>query len=111
MLFKRAFPKGDLGQVSFAVSGMYLLMLLVYWPVPIILNQTGVETYDISKLPYQYLIGSWSSTSCTSEAVLFPPQNAMTLFFFSKLHGLWIWIGNCRRILHGTERSFDFGRQ
>jgi hypothetical protein len=81
MLFKRGFPKGDLGQVSFAVSGMYLLMLLLYFPIPIILKQTGVETYDISELPYPYLIVSWSSTAGMSEAVFFPAESNDAVLF------------------------------
>lgn len=63
LFFKKAFPKGDLGQVSFAVSGMYLLMTIVYWPVPLILKLTGMETYSMKDLPYQILVGDWSCTA------------------------------------------------
>ncbi|OQV12942.1 hypothetical protein BV898_12777 [Hypsibius exemplaris] len=66
LCFKKSFPKGDLGQVSFAVSGMYVLMLIIYLPVPIILNLTGVETYDITLIPYPFLVGSWSCSAVSA---------------------------------------------
>ncbi|GAU98731.1 hypothetical protein RvY_09840 [Ramazzottius varieornatus] len=62
LLFKKTFPKGDLGQISFAVSGVYLLTALVYLPIPIILKVTGVEHWTWSDIPFPLLIVSWSCT-------------------------------------------------
>ncbi|OQV14328.1 hypothetical protein BV898_11447 [Hypsibius exemplaris] len=46
--FMKSFPMGNLGQVSFALTGMNILICLIYWPVPLALHLTGIEVYDIT---------------------------------------------------------------
>ncbi|XP_055328641.1 putative thiamine transporter SLC35F3 [Paramacrobiotus metropolitanus] len=92
LCFKKAFPKGDLGQVSFAVSAMYVLMILMYWPVPLILKLTGVEQYDIREMPYGILIGSWSCTAVSS--MVYGYGLVLASGFFMSLSDLLILASN-----------------
>ncbi|OQV11791.1 putative Solute carrier family 35 member F4 [Hypsibius exemplaris] len=66
VLFKKAFPKGDLGQISFVVTVMSLLTFLFYLPIPIILHETGVENYTFVQLPFPHLVGAWSCFSVST---------------------------------------------
>jgi hypothetical protein len=59
LTFKKAFPVGDLGQVSLALVGVYVVITMLFWPIPLILKLTGVEVYEISLMPYSILIPTW----------------------------------------------------
>lgn len=61
----KAFPTGDLGQISLAISGMNLLSCLLYWPVPLILRCIEYETYNLSTMPSALVVGSWMCTAGT----------------------------------------------
>ncbi|XP_055329086.1 solute carrier family 35 member F4-like isoform X2 [Paramacrobiotus metropolitanus] len=66
LTFKKSFPKGHLGQVSFAITVMYALMAVVYWPIPLAMHLSGHENYDITMLPYPILTAAWSCTAISS---------------------------------------------
>ena len=116
LLFKKSFPKGDMGQISFAISVIYLLSFVVYFPVPIILHETGVEKYNMTDLPYHYLIGA---SSCVTGTVTFPSKFKSKGFFYLEIHlttlhwskhnDLRIRTGRCWWFLHGPEWSSNNG--
>ncbi|XP_055356868.1 uncharacterized protein LOC129601969 [Paramacrobiotus metropolitanus] len=92
LAFKKAFPKGDFGQVSFAVTGMFLVMCLIYWPVPVALKCTGVEVYDIRLLPYGILFGAWICSSLA--ALVYGYGLVLSTPFFMSLSELLIMVTN-----------------
>ena len=60
--FMKSFPMGDLGQVSFALSGINIFICLIYWPVPLALYLTGHEVYAIQNMPVGMVVASWICT-------------------------------------------------
>ncbi|GAV03651.1 hypothetical protein RvY_14045 [Ramazzottius varieornatus] len=86
--FKRAFPRADFGQTAFAITMMYIIQCLTFWPVPLILKLTGVEIYDIEELPYQYAVPSWIAFG--SAAIIYGYGLVVSTPFFMSIGELLV---------------------
>ncbi|XP_077990009.1 solute carrier family 35 member F4-like [Glandiceps talaboti] len=58
VLFKRFVGDANLGQVSLFLTLLAVFDLFCLWPIMIVLYFTGVETWDWSDMPWDYLCGS-----------------------------------------------------
>ncbi|XP_055336232.1 solute carrier family 35 member F4-like [Paramacrobiotus metropolitanus] len=100
---KLSFPKGDLAQVSLMLSTVTFLVSILFWPMPVITKITGMEEYDITAMPYWYLLPAWFMSAVSS--VVYGYGIIVSSPFFMSIGELVILAANS--IIDGTLRDFE----
>ncbi|XP_055327859.1 putative thiamine transporter SLC35F3 isoform X2 [Paramacrobiotus metropolitanus] len=84
VLFKRLIGDANYGQVSLLLTGLGIFNLILFWPITLTLQLTGVEKWNFSTIPWMYVGGS------AALGFLF---NALVNYGIALTHPLFITLG------------------